>query len=591
VAEAGTPALGLNKAECRLNNDRPACHQERGNSTMPAMPGNTALLELLKQEGVRVLFGNPGTTELPLMDALAAETELRYVLALQEAPAMAMADGYAQASGGLAAVNLHVAPGLGNALGMLYNAQKAGSAILVTAGQYDQSFSFTEPLLWAALPAIARPFVKWADEVHRIEDLPRAIHRAAKTALAPPTGPVFLSLPTDILNDQADIDLGTPTRVAAGMRGDAAAIAQAAELMARAKSPVILAGDAVPQSGALAELAAFAEALGAPVYDEGVASRAMFPSSHPLYRGGLVRQPGPIRGMLQQHDLLVSIGADLFTLSLPGDVEPVPDGMAIVHLDTDAWELGKNFAADVAILGDPKATLPELTAALNHAYAPAARERAAKRLEHARTESQAMLAKLHATAEAAAHRTPIHPLSLLQAIGRALPAEAVVIDETVSSGVGLRRFLKSDDAQSFFGLRGGGIGWGLPAAIGAKLALPDRPVVALIGDGSAMYTIQGLWTAAHEKLAVVFVVLNNSSYRNLKQRANAMKATAAHADRYVGMDIDNPRIDFVSVATGLGLEAHRVTTLADLEDKLDDALRAQHPVLIDVEVDRSWKPV
>jgi benzoylformate decarboxylase len=558
---------------------------------MPAMPGNTALLELLKQEGVRVLFGNPGTTELPLMDALAAETELRYVLALQEAPAMAMADGYAQATGGLAAVNLHVAPGLGNALGMLYNAQKAGSAILVTAGQYDQSFSFTEPLLWAALPAIARPFVKWADEVHRIEDLPRAIHRAAKTALAPPTGPVFLSLPTDILNDHADIDLGTPTRVAAGMRGDAAAIAQAAELMARAKSPVILAGDAVPQSGALAELAAFAEALGAPVYDEGVASRAMFPSSHPLYRGGLVRQPGPIRGMLQQHDLLVSIGADLFTLSLPGDVEPVPDGMSIVHLDTDPWELGKNFAADVAILGDPKATLPELTAALNHAYAPAARERAAKRLEHSRAESQAMLAKLHATAEAAARRTPIHPLSLLWTIGRLLPAEAVVIDETVSSGVGLRRFLKSDDAQSFFGLRGGGIGWGLPAAIGAKLALPDRPVVALIGDGSAMYTIQGLWTAAHEKLAVVFVVLNNSSYRNLKQRANAMKATAAQADRYVGMDIDNPRIDFVSVATGLGLEAYRVTTLADLEEKLVDALRADHPVLIDVEVDRSWKPV
>src|SRR5208283_3620754 len=179
---------------------------------MPMMPGKTALLELLKQEGVRVMFGNPGTTELPLMDALAGETELRYVLALQEAPAMAMADGYAQASGGLAVVNLNVAPGLGNAMGMLYDAQKAGAPILVTAGQHEQSFNITEPLLWADLPRIAQPFVKWS------ADLPLMIHRAAKTALAPPTGPVFLSLPGDILNAEGELELGAPTRVASGIR-------------------------------------------------------------------------------------------------------------------------------------------------------------------------------------------------------------------------------------------------------------------------------------------------------------------------------------------------------------------------------------
>ena len=214
---------------------------------MPVMPGKTALLELLKQEGVRVMFGNPGTTELPLMDAFAAEQELRYVLALQEAPAMGMADGYAQASGGLAVVNLHVAPGLGNAMGMLYDAQKAGSPIIVTAGQHEQRFNFTEPLLWADLPTIARPFVKWSAEVRRVEDLPRAIHRAAKTALAPPTGPVFLSLPGDILLDSAELDLGAPTRVASNLRGDAAAIAAAAAALARAESPVIMAGDCVPR--------------------------------------------------------------------------------------------------------------------------------------------------------------------------------------------------------------------------------------------------------------------------------------------------------------------------------------------------------
>ncbi|HEY5301393.1 MAG TPA: thiamine pyrophosphate-binding protein [Acetobacteraceae bacterium] len=558
---------------------------------MASMFGKTALLELLKQEGVRVMFGNPGTTELPLMDALAVETELRYVLALQEAPAMAMADGYALASGGLAVVNLHVAPGLGNAMGMLYDAQKAGSPVLVTAGQHEQNFNFTEPLLWADLPRIAQPFVKWSHEVRRIEDLPRAIHRAAKTALAPPTGPVFLSLPGDVLNASADIDMGAPSRVAPRTRGDAEAIAAAAAVLMRAERPVIIAGDAVPQSGALAELVALAETLGAPVYDEGMASRTMFPSGHPLYRGGFARLPAVIRGILQAHDLLLSVGGDLFTLSLPGLVDSVPEGLAIVHLDTDPWEIGKNYPVKVGILGDPKATLPELTAAVQAGMTAGGRTRAAARLAEAKAEGAAGLSKLRTQAEAASARTPIQPLALMGAVAAMLPADAVVIDETVSSGAGLRRLLRSDDAQSFFGLRGGGIGWGLPAAIGVKLALPHRPVVALIGDGSAMYTIQGLWTAAHEKLAVVFVIINNSSYRILKQRTNAMQQFAAQTDRYVGMELDNPRIDYVAVARGLGVEAHRARTIAEVRELLAAALIADTPTLIDVEMDRGFKPV
>jgi benzoylformate decarboxylase len=558
---------------------------------MAMMPGKTALLELLKQEGVRIMFGNPGTTELPLMDALAAERELRYVLALQEAPAMGMADGYAQASGQCAVVNLHAAPGLGNAMGMLYDAQKAGAPILVTAGQHEQRFNFTEPLLWADLPTIARPFVKWSEEVRRLADLPRAIHRAVKTALAPPTGPVFLSLPGDILTDSADLDLGAPSRVATGIRGDAAAIARAAAIIAKAGSPVIVAGDAVPQGNALRELVAFAETIGAPVYDEGMASRTMFPSTHPLYRGALVRLPEAISGMLAQHDLLVSIGADLFTLSLPGEVESMPENYPVVHLDTDPWELAKNYPEQVSILGEPKATLPELTEAVRQARSANEAETATKRLAHVKAEGIASLHKLNSMADALAERHPIHPLALMQTIGRLLPDDAVVIDETVSSGTGLRRFLKSNDAQSFYGLRGGGIGWGLPAAIGVKLALPDRPVVALIGDGSAMYTIQGLWTAAGENLRMVFVIINNYSYRILKQRTNAMKGLAAQTDNYVAMDLDRPRVDFVAVARGLGLTAHKAATLSDLADLLEQALAHDGPTLIDVEVDRSWKPV
>ena len=299
------------------------------------MSGKRAFLDLLKQEGVTVMFGNPGTTELPLMDAFAVEHDIRYILGLQEAALMSMADGYAQASGGLAVLNLHVAPGLGNAMGMLYDAMKANAPVLVTAGQQDFEYLATEPILSADLPTLARPFVKWAAEVHRLEDLPRYVHRAVKTALAPPTGPVFLSLPGDILKNDADIDLLEPTRVAPRVRGDADAVAAAAALLAKAERPVIIAGDAVAQSRAHKELAALAEAIAAPVYVEFVPSTASFPASHPLYRGMMVRSQAGVREVLDQHDLVFSVGGDLFTWSLPSDIDPWPAGLPLIHLDTD----------------------------------------------------------------------------------------------------------------------------------------------------------------------------------------------------------------------------------------------------------------
>jgi benzoylformate decarboxylase len=209
---------------------------------MAYITGKQAFLQILRQEGVSVMFGNPGTTELPLMDGLAREPGIHHVLALQEAVAIAMADAYAQASGGLAAVNVHVSPGLGNAMGMLYDASKSGAPMLLTAGQHDQGFNVTEPILWSDLPPMAAPLVKWSTEARRLEDLPRIVHRAVKTAFAHPSGPVFLSLPVDVLNAERDLDLGAPTRVAPRIVGDRAAVARAAELLAKAEKPVIIAG-------------------------------------------------------------------------------------------------------------------------------------------------------------------------------------------------------------------------------------------------------------------------------------------------------------------------------------------------------------
>lgn len=334
-----------------------------------------------------------------------------------------------------------------------------------------------------------------------------------------------------------------------------------------------------------------AEMLGAPVYAEGVANTASFPAAHPLFRGTMGRLAPSIRKTLESHDLLFSVGGDLFTLSLPSMVDPLPPGLNIVHLDTDPWELGKNYAAKAAILGEPKTSLPDLAAALEREMTPAQKLRGKERREIMIATIAAERRALHGRARAEASKEPIRPLALLQAIGEVLPENAVVVEEAVSSAEGIRQLIKSNDPQSFYGLRGGGIGWGLPAAIGIKLALPDRPVVALIGDGSAMYTCQALWTAAHDRVAVVFVILNNASYRILKQRIFAMKGHAAQTDTYVGMELNDPAVDFVGLARSLGIAGERAKTLTEVVTALERGIASRQPTLIDVEVDRTFKAV
>ena len=290
--------------------------------------------------------------------------------------------------------------------------------------------------------------------------------------------------------------------------------------------------------------------------------------------------------------MLFSVGGDLFTLSLPSDIDPMPPGMTLIHLDIDPWEIGKNYPAEVAILGDPKATLPETHRRRARAHV----ERRARRRPRtgSRPRAEVSLAErdaLKAKARSLAGQTPVQPLALLHAIGEMLPKDAVVIEEALSSAPGIRQLIRSDDPQSYFGLRGGGIGWGLPAAIGVKLALPDRPVVALIGDGSAMYTCQALWTAAHYRIPVIFVILNNTSYRILKQRLHALRGHAEQVDTYVGMELVDPAVDFVGLARSLGVEAERAKTVHEATDLVAQGLKGNTPLLIDVALDRAFKPM
>jgi benzoylformate decarboxylase len=552
---------------------------------MVRLAGKHAFLDLLRDEGIEYLFGNPGSTELALMDALAVESVPRFILGLHEGVVLSMAHGYAASTGRLAAVNLHAAPGLGNALGMLYNVKKAGLPVLVTAGQQDLSLALREPLLWDDLATMARPFVKWSIEANRLADLPRIVRRAAKTALAPPAGPVFVSLPGDILGEIADLDLSSSTRIGTAIRGDAASIARASALISSARSPVIFAGDSVCTSRAHALVVRLAELIGAPVFLEAMADRASFPTSHALF-GGTVPRLGPtIRAVVEQYDLVISIGADLFTESLATGIDPIPAGKSIVHIDDDAWQLGKNYGTAAAILGDPAATLPELIERIANELD----RDAGKRIEERRSTVVEVNAKrrrdLLARAAALSAKVPIAPLALLHALGQMLPSGTIVVDESLSSGSSLSDLVPLNDENAYIGLRGGGIGAGLPQAIGAKLGNPNRPVVSLVGDGSALFSIQALWTAAHEKIAITFIILNNSSYRILKQRTLGMGGHAARTGKLIGMDLTDPTVNFVNLSLSLGVDAVRVTTIDEFRTELAQSFAVPAPRLIEAVTD------
>jgi benzoylformate decarboxylase len=546
--------------------------------------GASAFLTLLRDEGVTHLFGNPGTTELPIMDAMPSHSEgLTYVLGLQESLVVAMADGYTRASGRLAACNVHVAPGLGNAMGAIYNARFTGTPMIVTAGQQETGHGLTEPLLYDPLVPIATPLVKWATEVTRLEDLPRIVRRAAKVATTAPTGPVFISLPGDVLNDRKGIDLGTRTRVDTAMRPSDKGLAALADRLLAAKRPAILAGNEVVTSDAFDEVARFAEVLGAPAFQQTTAYGSFFPSEHPAFMGALTRNQTEVRGILEDYDLLVVVGADVLRMSVMSETEPLPQDMPIVQIGLFDWEMGKNYPADMAVRGDVRETLislnPVIEARGGSDHAQTAQARLAAVADKNWTAKRARRAVELA---ADANVTPICSDWLMMTIADALPEGAITVNEGLTTTWNLLQFLPLRDRYDFHSFASGGIGWALPAAVGIQLAQPARPVVALVGDGSAMYSIQALWTAAHLNVPVTYVILNNQGYRILKQRLKAFHDN----ETFIGMDMEHPAIDFVSMSRSMGVPATRVTEPGGVRAALEAALANPGPNLIDICVER-----
>jgi benzoylformate decarboxylase len=542
--------------------------------------GRDAFLRVLSDEGVTKMFGNPGTTELPIMHALSSAPEMGYVLGLQEAVVICMADGYARASGKLVSCNVHVAPGLGNAIGSIYTSLMSGTPMIVTAGQQEQGHGLTEPLLYAPLVPIAQPVVKWATEVNRIEDLPRILRRAAKVATTAPTGPVFISLPGDILNNEAAIDMAAPTRVDTAVRPSDAALEQLAKRLLGARKPVILAGHEIATSDAFAEATALAETLGAPVLQQTVAWGAHFPSEHPAYLGALNRDQKNVRRILSDYDLMFCVGADVLKMSVWSETEPLPETTAVAMVGLRDWEMGKNFPAEIALRADVKETLKALVPLLKKLGGGALADKAKASLAEIATRNwSAQRAARKAKLTQPASEKPLQAEWAMMRLTEKMPADAILVEEGLTSTRTLFNYFAFRDRNSYFGNVSGGIGWGIAAAVGVQIAHPARRVVAVIGDGSAMYSITALWSAANQKLPVIFIIANNAGYQILKNRLKLFHGN----DTPIGMDFNDPPMDIAAIARGFGVAAERVDTAAGFDGALDKALaKSDGPSLIEV---------
>jgi benzoylformate decarboxylase len=547
------------------------------------------LMRMLKEAGVDYLFGNPGTTELPFLDALDG-SGIDYVVALQEATAVAAADGYAQASGRLGVVNLHVAPGVANGLSILHNAARARTPLLVTAGQQDTRLLLGEPILAADMVQLTEQLTKWSHEVRSASEAPAALRRAISLAQTPPTGPVFLSLPMDLMSEPVDdVDAGSTSTSVARTEPDGDAVARAAALLGAARAPVIVAGDGVARAGARAELRALAELVSAAVHGEPIHRRLSFPADHPLWRGGLFPAAASVRKSLERADCVLVVGASVFTWLFHTPGSPFRPGLPLIQLDDDGREIGRTYPVDCGIVADVRRGLAALHTAvagrLGVAERVAADARAAvigrARREHA--------ARLAAEAEAAAARTPISPAFLMHTLASVLPPDAAVVDESASSLPHVLRHLPFGSAADFFGSKTGTLGWAMGAALGVQLACPGRTVVATVGDGSLMYAPQALWTAARYRLPVTYVVVNNASYAILKSGMVTLGLPSAKRGVYPGMDLVDPEIDYVALARGLGVDATRVDKPAMLRDALAQAVASRRPALVDVAIERSFE--
>lgn len=546
--------------------------------------GADVLLETLHSEGVEYIFGNPGTTELPLMDALLRNPSLKYVLALQEASAVAMADGYAQASGKPGFLNLHTAGGLGHGMGNLLNAKVSQTPLVVTAGQQDTRHAISDPLLYDDLVSIASPAVKWAHDVANASQLPILLRRAFHDANAAPSGPVFLSLPMDIMDQLSDVSIGERSEI--DRRAIGGSLPRLAELLAQCTPGklAIIAGDEIHTSRATAETIKVAELLGAHVYGSSWPSRIPYPTSHALWRGNMPTTATGIAKILDHYEAIFALGGKSLITILYSEGSAVPESCAVYQLSADVNDLGRSYATRLSIVGDIQASLQAFLPLLEQATA-ARREGYAALLATAADERKTARERLEKSVAEKFSQPVIAPLVAAHEVVRAIGPDVTIVDEALCVSPLMRQFITSHNSGHYAFMRGGALGWGMPAAVGYSLGLGKQPVVCLVGDGAAMYSPQAMWTAAHLDLPITYVVMNNQEYNILKSFMRSQAHySSAQSDTFIAMDIVNPTVDYLALARSMGLPGQRINCAQDIAPAIEAAIASGRPNLIEVMV-------
>ena len=513
-----------------------------------------ATMDLLRELGMTTIFGNPGSTELPFLRDL--PEDFRYVLGLQEAPVLGMAEGYARGTGRAALVNLHTGPGLGNAMGNIVTAWHNKTPLVVTAGQQDRRHIALEPLLTGKLVDLARPYVKRSFEPYRAEDVPREIHRAYHAAMQGPQGPVFVSVP---MNDwDAEAEPFEAREISHRAAPDPEALSTTAELLAGARRPAIVAGPGIARSEAFYDAVALAEKARAEVWASPNSPLNGFPQDHPLFAGHLVLAQKKLAELLAPYDFVLVLGAQVFQYYpyMPGPV--VEGGTRLVQITDDPDE-ANGAAAGTSVVGDVGLAIRGLLAALPETDRPTPSPK-----------------ELPPELEAS---TPMSVDYVMQALAEALPEDAMIADESASSKAKFHKYVRPGRPGGYLTSAAGGLGYCLPAAVGLKLANPERPVVCVIGDGSVMYSVQALWSAAQYGTNILVVVINNGGYSILKGFRDALGIP----DTVPGLDL--PDLDVVRVAEGLGVPGETVERPDALGEALERGLNGDRPRLLNVLVD------
>lgn len=557
---------------------------------MPVTQGATALMDIIKNEGVKYVFGIPGATEILFMDALEREPDIGYILCLNEIVAAGMAEGYSRATGRPSFLNLHTGPGVAAALPMLYNAHAGKVPMIITAGQQDTRLLQYEPHLSGDIVGMGKLYCKYSTEISHAEDIPAVMQRAFKTAMQHPQGPVLVSLPQNILASEFSYEYTPGTRIFLDTRPDKEALSLALELIEKAENPVIFVESGVARCNALAETVRFAELTGAEVY-QGWMSDVNFPVRHSQYLGDLEPSSPEANEKLKKADLFIGIGCPMFSQGFYNPDPILPKNAKIIHIDEDSWEIGKNIPVNCGIHGSIKTTLQELNGLLEKVMSGDAGKKAEKRIIDIQKEKEKQIERLNRIIEQDSENLPISASRLMTEIDKIMTPDTIIVDDCWSSSGMLRKILNLSEKRQFFRSRkGGSIGWGLSGALGVKLGMPQRRLIAVSGDGSAAWSMQSLWTAARYNIPVTYIIINNAAYRQVKIVRKQVLGDYPLNERHEDMEIDQPVIDFCSLARSLGVNGTQVRNPSNLAEVLEKSIDVNSPQLIEVFVENRPEP-